>query len=125
MPQRPLRPCKRPGCPAVTRNKDGYCDEHKQYAVSKKKQYRRGKKTLHFYGTARWQRCRNWYKKRHPLCEDCLERGKFVPVYCVDHIIEIKDGGAELEEDNLRSLCRRCHSVKTADVARERNKTGE
>jgi 5-methylcytosine-specific restriction endonuclease McrA len=32
----------------------------------------------------------------------------------VDHIIEIKDGGALTSEDNAQALCWKCHGLKTA-----------
>jgi 5-methylcytosine-specific restriction protein A len=32
----------------------------------------------------------------------------------VDHIIELKDGGAPLDRSNLWLLCGACHSLKTA-----------
>jgi 5-methylcytosine-specific restriction enzyme A len=32
----------------------------------------------------------------------------------VDHIIELKDGGAPTSADNAMSLCWKCHSIKTA-----------
>ena len=32
----------------------------------------------------------------------------------IDHILRIKDGGAEWETSNLQALCRSCHSEKTA-----------
>ncbi|MBT3205587.1 MAG: hypothetical protein HOB14_00275 [Gammaproteobacteria bacterium] len=32
----------------------------------------------------------------------------------VDHIIEIKDGGSQLDERNLQSLCHACHNAKTS-----------
>jgi 5-methylcytosine-specific restriction endonuclease McrA len=32
----------------------------------------------------------------------------------VDHIVELKDGGAPLERSNLWLLCGACHSLKTA-----------
>ena len=128
MTQAPLKPCKRPGCPATTRDRGGYCPNCLDYGEQHTKQQRanryrqRPKKTDPFYGTARWQRFRGWYRRNHPLCEDCLEHGRVVPVYCVDHVKEIKDGGEPLSEDNARSLCRRCHAVKTAAVRRKRSK---
>lgn len=120
MPQRPNKPCKRPGCPAITRDKSGYCGDHLEYGVVRRKAARRGKVTLAFYGTAAWKKFVTMYKNRHPLCEDCLEQGLTVPMYCVDHIMEIKDGGALLDEGNARSLCMKCHSRKTAEEQRRR-----
>ena len=125
MPALPLQPCKRPGCRGTTRSKSGYCEEHQGYRIDKRKESRRGKKTLAFYGTAAWQRFRDWYKSSHPLCEDCLEQGITVPAYCVDHIKEIMDGGALLDEMNARSLCRKCHARKTVEAKRERQGRGK
>lgn len=34
----------------------------------------------------------------------------------LDHIIELKDGGAPFDEDNVQSLCHRHHNKKTAQV---------
>jgi 5-methylcytosine-specific restriction endonuclease McrA len=31
----------------------------------------------------------------------------------VDHIIELKDGGAPFDQGNLRPLCGSCHTTKT------------
>jgi 5-methylcytosine-specific restriction endonuclease McrA len=33
----------------------------------------------------------------------------------VDHIIEIQDGGAEFDWDNLQSVGTECHKTKTAE----------
>ena len=41
----------------------------------------------------------------------------------VDHIIELKDGGDRLSEENAQSLCWKCHGIKTAENKR-RNKHG-
>lgn len=40
----------------------------------------------------------------------------------VDHVVELKDGGAELSPDNSMSLCRSCHNKKTA---REKKRRGQ
>ena len=37
-----------------------------------------------------------------------------MPATDVDHIVPISLGGAELDPDNFRSLCRSCHSKVTA-----------
>jgi len=73
-----------------------------------------------FYGSARWQRFREWYRSKYPLCELCLEQGLTVPMDCVDHIIELKDGGAKLSAENAQSLCNACHGVKSAGARRNR-----
>ncbi|MEM7301906.1 MAG: HNH endonuclease signature motif containing protein [Pseudomonadota bacterium] len=37
-----------------------------------------------------------------------------------DHIIERKDGGAELDPANIQLLCQSCHNAKTAKAKRAR-----
>ena len=73
------------------------------------------KETEPFYLSVRWRRFREWYIGRHPLCEVCEREGRgAVPASMVDHIIEIKDGGALTSEDNAESKCWKCHGIKTA-----------
>lgn len=60
------------------------------------------------YGRA-WKRIRDKYVQTHPLCERCLEEGKYVPVDEVHHIVPIKKGGSSTP-DNLMSLCHSCHN---------------
>lgn len=51
-----------------------------------------------------------------PLCRMC---GKLADL--VDHITPILDGGAVLDDNNLQSLCKACHTTKTqADLERRR-----
>ena len=49
----------------------------------------------------------------HPLCKQCLELGQLIPATEVDHIIPVSEGGSWYEPENLMSLCKACHSVKT------------
>ena len=48
-----------------------------------------------------------------PLCRECSRLGKLTPAAEVDHIVRISDGGARLDDANLQSLCKSCHSRKT------------
>ncbi len=50
-----------------------------------------------------------------PLCEDCDERGLTTAATEVDHKIALNAGGSH-DLDNLRSLCKPCHSRKTVLV---------
>lgn len=119
MTTRPYTPCKRPACSAITRNKNRYCDACQDYAKEQKARQQK-KKTEAFYGKSIWKKVRGRYARQHPLCEDCEAKGLTVPMYCVDHIVEIKDGGAKLDQSNLRSLCRRCHAAKTEKAGKRR-----
>lgn len=49
--------------------------------------------------------------KRGRRCEECGRTG--CRVYG-DHVRELRDGGAPLDEGNVRLLCGSCHGVKTA-----------
>ncbi len=55
-------------------------------------------------------------KRWDPLSDAWLWSDK--PKLEADHIIEIRDGGAEFDLSNVRTLCHRCHVAKT--VARTR-----
>lgn len=68
-----------------------------------------------FYVSVSWRRFRNWYLGNHPLCEQCEREGRGpVVAVMVDHIIELKDGGDRLSEENAQALCWKCHGIKTA-----------
>lgn len=48
------------------------------------------------------------------LCQACLRQQRVTVATEVDHIRALADGGAERDMANLQSLCRKCHSLKTA-----------
>ena len=68
----------------------------------------RDKENDKFYHSREWKRVRRLQLSKFPLCKECLQ-----PAVIVDHIQEIKDGGAKLSLKNLQSLCRSCHNIKT------------
>lgn len=121
MPSRPLSPCRRPGCTRVTRNPGGYCDIHQDYAAEQQRQRMARKETTPFYLSPRWRRLRDWYIGQHPVCEMC-GRARATEV---DHIREIKDGGAAMSTNNLQALCHRCHMGKTAAERRKREQINQ
>jgi 5-methylcytosine-specific restriction protein A len=103
----PKKPCRKSGCPNLVSDGSGFCADHQEVRRD------RAKKTEPFYCTAAWQRARSIKRKNSPLCEACLSNGKTVAAQMVDHIIEIKEGGAKLAQSNLQSLCFDCHNKKT------------
>lgn len=124
MPNKPARSCRFSGCPKTISGGGGYCDDHREYekAIINEYSKRRGPSTPDsFYQSRSWIKYRDWYRKQHPLCEDCLKAGRGpIPMKIVDHIIEIKDGGERFDEENTRSLCQECHNRKTALKRKER-----
>jgi 5-methylcytosine-specific restriction enzyme A len=64
-----------------------------------------------FYNRARWIKCRMWFLGRHPLCEDCIERGEIVPATVPHHIQErLARPDLAYTESNLVALCGPCHT---------------
>lgn len=61
-----------------------------------------------------WQRCRLAKLADDTFCEHCLSRGLYVAATEVDHIRPLASGGEHYERENLQSLCKPCHSRKTA-----------
>lgn len=66
---------------------------------------------------AAWRALRASHLGEHPLCVKCGERGLTVAATEVDHIRAHRgDDTLRLDAGNLRSLCKSCHSRKTATV---------
>lgn len=65
-----------------------------------------------FYLSPAWRRTvAEVIRERGRKCQDCgTTSGR---IHC-DHIVERKDGGADLDKANLRLRCSKCHAVKTA-----------
>ena len=64
---------------------------------------------------------RDWRKLRHahlasnPLCVTCKAKGLIVGATEVDHITPVRQAPERrLDPSNIQSLCRSCHSRKTA-----------
>ena len=110
MPSKPARPCSAPGCPELTHER--FCETHAKAEDTRYRKYQRDPKINKRYG-ARWRRIRAAYISQHPLCEDCLAQGKTTPVQEVHNILPLEDDGSH-DFNNLRSLCKPCHSRQSA-----------
>lgn len=95
------RPCAHPGCPEVVSG-TRYCERHRRCDDRRDTAARRGY-------DGRWQRLREMYLRRHPLCEVCEREGRVTPAVIVHHRKPIKRGGHPLDVENLMSVCRACH----------------
>ena len=70
-----------------------------------------------FYSTAEWRElARKVKRERGNACIRCGSRNRVI----ADHIIERKDGGAELDERNIQLLCHQHHQEKTAAARKQR-----
>lgn len=112
MPSAPQRPCRWPGCPALT-TVGRFCPAHTKDDRRQVDQ-RRGTAAQRGYGH-RWQKYRAGFLSSHPLCASCERQGKITAAVVVDHITPHK-GDQELfwVMSNHQALCEECHNRKTA-----------
>ena len=126
IPTRAQRICKYPGCnKVIPYGGSAYCEAHKEAYFNNKaklsKSYDVVRPERHkFYHTARWRRTREAYIKNNPLCVMCLAEVRLTQGVIVDHIVEIQDGGDLTSPDNLQTLCRYHHNLKTSQEKKER-----
>ena len=105
MAMMPWKQCAVGGCPELVRG-SSRCEKHgKQQRVAQAER----RHNEPFYNTMAWQRKRDAYKTRHPLCEECLLKGMTRPADMVHHIIPVREGGAMFDWGNLKSICFACH----------------
>ena len=110
MAQKPLRPCRHPGCPALTR--EGYCPKHKPSKTS-----RRVSAQWHaWYSLPIWTKdLRPAQLLREPFCRECAKRGIRTRATVVDHIKPFRgDWTLFVDPANHQSLCKHHHDQKTA-----------
>ncbi len=119
MPNKPLRPCRYPGCAVLTR--EGYCPKHKP-----QKAPRRASAEYHsWYSLPIWtDDLRPAQLLREPFCRACAARGIRTRATVVDHITPHQGDWAKFVNPvNHQSLCKTCHDRKTAlEMAEERRK---
>jgi len=112
LPSRAMKPCNKPGCRNLTH--DRYCAEHKRQEAKRYDQ-QRGTAAQRGYDS-RWNVYSRSYRKRNPLCVECLKKGDTVPSKHTDHIIPVSGPDDPLfwDPNNHQALCHSCHSRKTA-----------
>jgi len=109
MALKPLRPCRHPGCAALTR--DGWCSRHKPTL-----QRRRSADYHAWYNLPLWRDdLRPAQLLREPWCAECAKAGDRVRATVVDHIRPHRgDWQKFVDPANHQSLCKRHHDQKTA-----------
>ena len=73
-----------------------------------------------FYSCSAWIKLRNYKRLLNPLCEHCEKLGLIIPYHTIDHIKPISEGGEPLNLDNLQTLCKQCHAIKTGKETSKR-----
>ena len=62
-----------------------------------------------------WRMVRRLHLLNNPLCVDCIKEKKFTPANEVHHLRKLADFPHLRDEpSNLLSLCKSCHSIRTA-----------
>lgn len=114
MPRSAPTPCRHGGCSALV-DKPGFCDKHRRevFRIQKQTVTDDYKERNRFYQRVAWKNVRSLQLQLEPLCRECRKLGKLVAATVVDHIIPIANGGAELDLENLQSLCKPHHETKT------------
>lgn len=119
MALKPLKPCRHPGCPELTR--DRYCPKHKPKRAS-----RRTSAEYHsWYSLTVWtDDLRPTQLLREPFCRECARQGVRTWATVVDHVEPHRgDWTKFIDRGNLQSLCKHYHDQKTArEQAQERQK---
>lgn len=114
MPSKTKRYCMKCGKIAT---QGAFCDEHVPRRDYRAENERRGTKQYdQWEKTKLWQRKRARQLQREPLCRACVREGIYdQQAQEVDHIIPHRgDWQIFIDDNNLQSLCKRHHSMKTA-----------
>ena len=99
MARKPLRPCRHPGCPALTR--EGWCETHKP-----KHQRRLSAEWHSWYNLPIWKDdLRPAQLLREPFCRECADQGDRVYATVVDHVVPFRgDWALFIAPSNHQSL---------------------
>lgn len=116
MPLRPNKPCNKPGCPNLTRDK--YCEEHlelgiRQFNFTKEQKQefdkKRSKSPARKLYDHKWREYSKEFLKRNPVCTVCGNKSEVT-----DHVIAHKGNkGLFWTKFNHMALCKSCHDRKT------------
>jgi len=107
MPKRAPMPCRQSGCPATVAG-GGYCETHQKLKYQRQDRNRLSPSKRGY--DSKWRKIRQQVLSVDPLCRHCSVIGFMVNATEVDHI----DGNSRNNNyQNLRPLCKSCHSART------------
>lgn len=114
--------CRHPGCSELVHG-SSLCAAHTQQRSTTYRGSAERKQLEAFYNSSRWRATSVAYRRRHPVCAHCFEKGIARACDVVDHIVEIRDNPAlGYVQSNMQALCHACHNAKTARVRVERQR---
>ena len=101
---KPFKVCSKHLCNALTKNRDGRCDEH---AIVRK----RAPKPSHaMYNTLRWRAYSKRFRTYHAVCINHATCHGMAEV--TDHIHPVEEGGDFWDQANHQAMCHFCHNQK-------------
>lgn len=128
MPVRPGRLCVEPGCGRRAPAGKTRCADHQAKVDARRaekrkdvhQRYNEGRDEVDaFYKTERWKKLSAYYRRLHPLCEECARVERVRPSAMTDHIKPVRTHPElALDWDNLRALCWPCHNQVGERVGR-------
>ncbi len=102
------RACIEPGCPELTEGTR--CERHRK--AKRRHEDNRPSASARGYDL-KWRKTRSAFLRLHPICED--PEGCIKPATDVDHVDGLGPTGPRGHDPaNLRALCHRHHSQRTA-----------
>ena len=103
------KPCRRPGCRALTKHKSGFCEKHYRPITKRYDKEVRDPDAKRFYNSKGWQAIRKAHLAANPLCYQCLN-GEH-EVITAANTVHHKDGDrSNNDTSNLESICPACHN---------------
>ena len=89
-------------------------NQKKTYSATTKTEMQKLRATA--YNNTTWKKLREVYMHEHPLCEECLKKGKVTPAEDIHHIRSPFTGGEInysllLDDKNLEAVCKKCHQL--------------
>ena len=120
MPQAAPSPCTSPGCGALVRDGSGRCAQHpRDGSFADGKRGTRHERGYDYEWVKATQRVR---RRDKGLCQSCKRAGRVRLGVAVDHIVGKAAGGTN-DDENLETICKACHDLKTGSEA-TRARTG-
>lgn len=113
MPSAAARPCRHHGCGILSRDGSGFCQTHKSDVKKASNFTKQLSRHVRGYGSA-WEKLRIVILRRDGgLCQVCKAGDRLNPGEIVDHIKPKTEGGTD-DPENLQTICKPCHTMKTA-----------
>lgn len=115
MNRKPNRACGEPLCVRYAMAGSAYCETHAAQHARTYRGREDRRSAARLYRSCQWVALRRQQLGALPFCAECLRAGRYTLASEVDHVVPHRnDERLFFDPSNLQSLCKPCHSVKTA-----------